>query len=72
MIDRHIRDLKLDRRMQHRHGWISAQDLEEALATLPDVAGKGELVTEEEPAREPAAPQRPASRDPLADEFPAG
>jgi len=55
MIDRHIRNLRLDRRLQHRLGWISAQDLEEALEALPDVAAKGELVTEEEGA----APEPP-------------
>jgi len=49
MIDRHIRDLRLDRRLQYRRGWISAQDVAEALGALPDVAAKGELVTEEEP-----------------------
>ncbi len=61
MIDRHIRDLRLDRRLQHRRGWISAQDQEEALASLPDVADKAELVTDEE------SEKRPPSSDPLAD-----
>lgn len=60
MIDRHIRDLRLDRRLLNRRGWISAQDLEEALSSLPDVADKGELVTDEEEE----APT--ASADPLA------
>ena len=69
MIDRHIRDLRLDRRMQHRRGWISAQDLDEALAALPDVAEKGELVTPED-LLGAAARGRPAA-DPLSDE-PAG
>jgi hypothetical protein len=67
MIDRHMRDLRLDRRLQRRRGWISAQDLEEALESLPDVAAKGELVTEEEggeaqtpgPAAEPAPAAAP-------------
>lgn len=48
MIDRHMRDLRLDRRLQRRRGWISAQDMEEATESLPDVAAKGELVTDEE------------------------
>jgi len=68
MIDRHIRDLRLDRRLQRRRGWISAQDMDEALESLPDVAAKGELVTEEEgesaPAESRSAPPAPA-RDPL-------
>ena len=48
MIDRYIRDLRLDRRLNRRRGWISAQELDEALGALPDVAAKGELVTAEE------------------------
>lgn len=48
MIDRHIRDLRLDRRLLNRRGWISAQDLDDALEALPDVADKGEIVTEED------------------------
>lgn len=48
MIDRHIRDLRFDRRLQHRRGWISAQDLQSAIEALPDSAAKGELVTDEE------------------------
>jgi hypothetical protein len=70
MIDRHIRDLRLDRRLQRRLGWISAQDLEEALESLPDVAAKGELVTEEEgeaksePKSAPAA-ESAAAPDPI-------
>lgn len=57
MIDRHIRDLRLDRRLHRRLGWISAQDLDEALESLPDVAAKGELVTEEEEAASAAEPE---------------
>jgi acyl-coenzyme A synthetase/AMP-(fatty) acid ligase len=68
MIDRNIRDLRLDRRMQHRRGWISTQDMEEALAALPDVAEKGELVTPEDLAGQGAAKPRTAAADPLADE----
>ena len=63
MIDRHMRDLRLDRRLQRRRGWISAQELEEALESLPDVAAKGEIVTEDEEqgAAEAPAPEPPAS-----------
>lgn len=68
MIDRHIRDLRLDRRLLNRPGWISAQDLDDAMGTLPDVADKGEIVTEEEEAAPtPSAdPLAPPSTDPLA------
>jgi hypothetical protein len=67
MIDRHIRDLRLDRRLQRRRGWISAQELDDALETLPDVAGKGELVTEEEEkaSEEPAAAAATPTADPV-------
>lgn len=65
MIDRHIRDLRLDRRLQNRRGWISAQGMEEALQALPDVADKGELVTDEESGDADA--QAPSS-DPLAND----
>jgi len=60
MIDRHMRDLRFDRRLQRRRGWISAQEYEEAAQGLPDVATKGELVTDEEEASsEPAAEATP-------------
>lgn len=72
MIDQHIRHLRLDRRMQHRRGWISAQDLEEALAALPDVADKGELVTQEDLSGQAAGAKGRPAADPLADEFAAG
>jgi len=60
MIDRHIRNLRLDRRLQRRRGWIPAQELEEALTNLPDVAAKGELVTEAEEEAAQAASSSPA------------
>ncbi len=72
MIDRHVRNLRLDRRLAHRRGWISAQDMDEALEGLPDVAEKAELVTDEsdspdpapaEPAADPVVP--PPSADPF-------
>lgn len=47
MIDRHIRNLRLDRRLLNRRDWIAPQDLEEALQGLPDVAEKAELVTDQ-------------------------
>ena len=72
MIDRHIRDLRLDRRMQHRRGWISAQDMEEALTALPDVAEKAELVTAEDLAGQGSGAKGRAAADPLADESAGG
>lgn len=55
MIDRHMRDLRLDRRLQRRRGWISAQEMQEVTDGLPDVAAKGELVTDEDDEDAPAA-----------------
>lgn len=40
MIDPALRKLRLDRRMLDRRGWIGRQDLERALAELPDVSSK--------------------------------
>ena len=35
-----VAKLRLDRRLLQRRGWISAQEREQALANLPDVASK--------------------------------
>jgi len=53
MLDEALRDLKVDRRMLERRGWITRQELAIALAALPDVAEK---VAPQEEA--PAAPPR--------------
>ncbi len=37
-------DLRLDRRLAHRRGWIGAAELEKELSALADVADKAELV----------------------------
>jgi len=58
MIDRHIRNLRLDRRLLSRREWIAPEELEEALQALPDVADKAELVTD--PAG-PEAPKQPGA-----------
>ena len=67
MIDRHIRDLRFDRRLQHRRGWISAQELEGAAQALPDSAAKGELVTDEEEEKASADPASAAAPTPASD-----
>ena len=36
--------LRLDRRLAQRRGWISPEELEKELAALPDVAEKAEMV----------------------------
>jgi hypothetical protein len=52
MIDNSLRKLRLDRRLVDRRGWISREELERELASLPDVSDKV-APTEEPPA--PAA-----------------
>ncbi len=55
--------LRLDRRLALRRGWIAEKELEKELAGLPDVAEKGELVD---------LPGGPASDDePAADASPS-
>ncbi len=44
MVHESMRNLKFDRRFVHRHGWLDAKELEEYLASLPDVAEKAEVV----------------------------
>ena len=44
--------MRLDRRLLTRRGWIDGNELDQALASLPDVAGKattlGEVLDEKE------------------------
>ena len=40
MIDESLRKLRLDRRLADRPGWVSKEELERALASLPDVSEK--------------------------------
>jgi hypothetical protein len=40
MNRRSMQQLKLDKRLTGRRGWISAQDLERELEALPDVSHK--------------------------------
>ena len=44
MVHESMRNLKFDRRFLHRHGWLDADELEQHLASLPDVAEKAEVV----------------------------
>ena len=53
MLDEALRDLKVDRRMLERRGWITRQELAAAFAALPDSADK--VAPQEET---PAAPPR--------------
>jgi hypothetical protein len=40
MLGDALRDLKLDRRLAHRRGWVTAEELAKGLAGLPDVSDK--------------------------------
>ncbi|HUT78447.1 MAG TPA: hypothetical protein VM285_12215 [Polyangia bacterium] len=40
MLDEALRDLKVDRRMLERRGWITRQERAAAFAALPDAADK--------------------------------
>lgn len=50
MLDDALRQLRLDRRLLERRGWIPRAELESALAALPDVESKA---APPEPAAEP-------------------
>jgi lipase chaperone LimK len=54
-MDRQSRErLHLDRRLIRRRGHMSQEELERALAALPDVASKSVPIQVEEPGRKPA------------------
>jgi hypothetical protein len=57
MLDEALRDLRTDRRMLDRRGWITRQELAATLAGLPDAADK--VAPQEEPLTVP--PQTPLS-----------
>lgn len=50
MLDDALRKLRLDRRLLERRGWISKDELERALAELPDAADKAAPAEPAEPA----------------------
>ncbi|MGI9592856.1 MAG: hypothetical protein ACR2P8_15920 [Myxococcota bacterium] len=56
-----MKALRLDRRLLRRRGWISPEDLEEQLASLPDVSDKMQLV---DVAGDAPAPEAPEPGDP--------
>ena len=45
--------LRLDRRLARRRGWITQDELEKELAALPDVADKAELLDLPSPPSDP-------------------
>jgi hypothetical protein len=55
--DDSIKQLRLDRRLSGRRGWIGADELSRELERLPDVAAKGDLVEAPARRREESSPQ---------------
>ena len=51
MHDDATRQLRLDRRMAGRRGWIADDELVRELERLPDVAAKGDLIEAPAPRR---------------------
>ena len=70
MDEESMRNLRLDKRLARRRGWVGAEELERELQGLPDAADKIKPVEEDAPAPEAAssAPGAPGeSREPAAD-----
>ena len=57
MDRRSMERLKLDKRLMRRRGWISKEDYEREIASLPDVSGKVAEPEHEPEGQEP--PQEP-------------
>ena len=57
MDRRSMQQLRLDRRLIRRPGWIAKEELEEALEKLPDVSGKAAPA---EAAKERTSPEGPS------------
>lgn len=55
----HNENLRFDRRLRHRRGWVSEKDLARHLRSLPDVEEQGEWVdpTDEAEAAAGSAPE---------------
>ena len=51
MHDDTTRQLRLDRRLAGRRGWIEEKELQQELERLPDVAAKGDLIDVPAPRR---------------------
>lgn len=60
MAHERARNLRLDRRLLQRRGWIDPQELERELGALPDVSEKARRGDEAEP---PAGPSKAASEE---------
>jgi hypothetical protein len=61
MLKDAIQNLRLDRRLAHRRGWVDPEERERALAALPDVAAKGTRGEGEDEEPRPGRPGEPAA-----------
>ena len=68
MVHDSMRNLKLDKRLARRRGWVEENELETALEGLPDVSEKVELVRVDEPAEASAEAPPPGSPAPPPEE----
>jgi hypothetical protein len=59
MIDESLKKLRLDRRLADRPGWASKEELDRALAALPDVSDK--IAPPEETPPPAGAPETPGA-----------
>lgn len=65
MVQDYTRNLKLDRRLLRRRGWIEPEELSKAISDLPDVSHKAAPQGEESgEAPEGGAPQPEGGRLP--------
>ena len=60
MVHDSTRNLRLDRRLLLRRDWITPEELDKELASLPDVSEKGEVLSAEFPAGEDESPEEPS------------
>jgi hypothetical protein len=60
-----VERLRFDRRLRHRAGWVENSDLEDYLASLPDVVEKITTSAEEEDVAKESA--TPAQATPVTD-----
>ena len=54
-------NIRFDRRLANRRGWLDRASLEDFIEKLPDVSHKGELISEEDEPETPDNADSPAS-----------
>lgn len=69
MVHDSMKTLQFDRRMRKRRGWVKNAEYDSHLSDLPDVADKGEVVSDSPVEQAPAAAPAPASTAPASTGF---